>query len=179
MVPQQIHPLILEELHQGVGGGDLGQETTLGHLKERFYWPGHFRDVHNWCESCISCTTRKTPAPGWRAALGNIAAGYPMQIVVTDLVGLLPESDNKSKYILVVTDYFTRWVEAFSLPDQEASAVAIKLVDVVFLWFVVPEQLHSDQGRQFEAQSITELCKLLNICKTCTTPYHPRGWWTS
>ena len=30
----------------GVGGGHLGQEKTLGHLKECFYWPGHFRDVH-------------------------------------------------------------------------------------------------------------------------------------
>ena len=63
VVPQQICPLILEELHQGVGSGHLGQEKTLGHLKERFYRHGHFCDVHNWCESCISCTTRKIPVP--------------------------------------------------------------------------------------------------------------------
>ena len=43
----------------GVGSGYLGQEKTLGHLKERFYQPGHFCDIHNWCKSCISCTTRK------------------------------------------------------------------------------------------------------------------------
>ena len=42
----------------------IGQEKTLGCLKEQFYWPGHFSDVHNWCESCVSCTTRKTPALG-------------------------------------------------------------------------------------------------------------------
>ena len=133
MVPQQIRPLILEELHQGIGSGHLGHEKTLGRLKQRFYWPGHFRDVHNWCESCISCTTRKIPAPGRRAALGNIAAGYPMQIVATDLVGPLPESDNRKKYILVVPDYFIHWVEAFPLPNQEASTVTTKLVDEVFL----------------------------------------------
>ena len=175
VVPKQIRPLILEELHQGIGSGHLGQEKTLGCLKERFYWPGHFSDVHNWCESCISCTTRKTPTPGRRAALGTIAAGYPMQIIATDLVGPLPESDNKNKYILVVADYFTHWVEAFPLPNQEACTVATKLVDEIFLRFAVPEQLHSDQGRQFEAQVITEICKLLKIHKTHTTPYHPRG----
>ena len=71
-----------------------------------------------------------------------------MQIVATDLVGPLPESDNRNKYILVGTDYFTRWVEAFSLPSQE---VATKLIDEVFLQFCVPEQLYSDQGRQFKA----------------------------
>ena len=60
VVPKEIRPLILEELHQGIGSGHLGQEKTLGRLKERFYWPGHYSDVQNWCESCVSCT-RKTP----------------------------------------------------------------------------------------------------------------------
>ena len=69
--------------------------------------------------------------------------------------------------------YFTRWVEAFPLPNQEASTVATKLVEDIFLRFSVPEQLHSDQGRQFEAHLITEICKLLHIHKTRTTPYHP------
>ena len=98
-----------------------------------------------------------------------------MHIVATDLVGPLPESDIRNKYILVVPNYFTCWVEAFPLPNQEASTVATKLVDEIFLRFGVPEKLHSDHGRQFEAQMITELCKLLNIHKTHTTPYHPRG----
>lgn len=173
MVPQQIRPLILEELHQGVGSGHVGQEKTFGHLKERFYWPSHFHDVHNWCESCINCTTRKTPAPGRRAALGNITAGYPMQFVATDLAGPLPESDDRNKYILAVTDYFTRWMEAFPLPNQDVSTVATNLVDEVFLRFGVLEQLHSDQGWQFKAQMITKLCKMLNIQKTHTAPYHP------
>ena len=101
-------------------------------------------------------------------------AGYPMQIIATDLVGPLPESDNGNQYILVVADYFTRWVEAFPLPNQEASTVATKLVEDIFLRFSVPEQLHSDQGRQFEAHLITEICKLLHIHKTRTTPYHPQ-----
>ena len=77
----------------------------------------------------------------------DIAVGYPMQIVATDLVGPLPESVNRNKYILVVTDYFTPWVEAFPLSNQEASTVATKLVDEVFLRFDVQEQLHSDQGQ--------------------------------
>ena len=55
-----------------------------------------------------------------------------MQIVATDLVGPLPESDNRNKYILVVSDYFTCLVEAFPLPNQEANTVATKLVDEVF-----------------------------------------------
>jgi len=97
-----------------------------------------------------------------------------MQIIATDLVGPLPESGNGNQYILVVADYFTRWVEGFALPSQEANTVATKLVNNIFLRFAVPEQLHSDQGRQSEAQVITEICQLLHIHKTWTTPYHPQ-----
>ena len=69
-----------------------------------------------------------------------------MQVIATDLVGPFPESDNGNQYILVVADHFTHWVEAFPIPNQEASTVAVKLVDEIFLRFAVPEQLHSDQG---------------------------------
>ena len=66
-------------------------------------------------------------------------------------------------------------MEAFPLPNQEATTVANKLVDEVFLRFSIPEQLHTDQGRQFESQLLHEVCKLLNIHKTRTTPYHPQS----
>ena len=64
---------------------------------------------------------------------------------------------------LVVVDYFTRWTEAYAIPNQEATTVAKKLLDEMFFRFSPPEQLHSDRGRQFESNLITELCKLLNI----------------
>ena len=89
--------------------------------------------------------------------MGTITASYPMQIVATDLVGPLPESVTGNRYILVVADYFTRYMEAFPLPNQEATTVARKLVDENFLRFSTPEQFHSDQGRQCEGQLITQV----------------------
>ena len=106
--------------------------------------------------------------------MGIVTASYPMQIIATGLVGPLPESNTGNRYILVVADHLTPYTEAFLLPNQEAITVARKLVDKIFLRFSTPEQLHSDQGKQFEGQLITEVCKLLNINKTRTTPYHPQ-----
>jgi len=48
-------------------------------------------------------------------------------------------------------------------------------VDEVFLRFSAPEPLHSDQGRQFESRLLSEVCKLMHIHKTRTTPYHPQS----
>jgi len=106
--------------------------------------------------------------------LGTIQAGYPTQIMAVDLLGPLPESLQKNIYVMVVGDYFSRWMEAIPLPNQEASTVADHLVDEVFMRFSVPEQLHSDQGPQFKSQLVKEVCKLLHIKKTRTTPYHPQ-----
>ena len=80
-----------------------------------------------------------------------------------------------NNYVLVVSDYFTKWMEAFAIPNQEAVTVAEKLVEEVLCRFSIPEQLHSDQGRQFEGKLMQEVCKLLHINKTRTTAYHPQS----
>eukprot|EP00731_Ephydatia_muelleri_P015802 Em0009g226a len=122
--------------------------------------------VGGWCKGCIRCSTRKSSAPKRRAYLQTLRAGYPMQIVCVDIMGPLPET---SKYVLVAADCFTKWVEAYGIPNQEAVTVAVKLVDEMFCRFYSPEQVHSDQGRQFESVLLKEVCNLLQIKKTHTT----------
>ena len=86
------------DLHEGVCAAHLGMDKTLARLKERFYWPGHYNDVENWCRNCAKCVMRKTPAPKARAPLQSIKASYPMQIVPTDILGPFPESTNGNNY---------------------------------------------------------------------------------
>ena len=119
--------------------------------------------------------SRKSPVPKARAPLTNIKAGYPQQLLAMDIVGPFPESEKGNHYILVVSDYFTRWAEVYAIPNQEARTVAQKLTDEFFLRFGPPEQLHSDQGRNFESKVVMEVCKLLGVVKTRTTPYHPQS----
>ena len=97
-----------------------------------------------------------------------------MQVVAVDIMGPLIESSSGNSYILVAGDYFTKWMEAYPIPNQEATTVAKKLVDELFCRFGVPKQLHSDQGRQFESSLLQEICQILNVRKTRTTPYHPQ-----
>ena len=122
------------------------------------------------CQMCCKESTN----PKNRAPLQIVPAGTPMQVVAVDILGPLPESTAGNRYILVASDYFTRWVEAYAIPNQEAVTVARKLTDEFFCRFSPPEQLHSDQGKQFESQVVAEVCKILGIKKTRTTPYHPQ-----
>ena len=175
VAPKVSRPDILRHLHGGALGGHLGEAKTLGRLRERFYWPGHCNDVSLWCKNCPDCGARKGPTQKSRAPLQKIVTGYPMQLVAVDITGPFPRSKNGNYYVLVVSDYFTRWVEAYAIPNQEATTVADKLVEEFFCRFGIPEQLHADQGRQFESNIIREVCRLLHIYKSRTTPYHPQS----
>ena len=175
VLPTKLHADVLQSLHEGSLSAHLGEEKMLHQLKERFYWPGSAHAVREYCATCVTCCTRKSAAPKRKAELQTIQAGYPLQVVCVDIMGPLPETEEGSKYVLVAVDYFTRWVEAYGIPNQEATTVGRKLVDEMFCRFSPPEQLHSDQGRQFESELVKEICKLLGVRKTHTTPYHPQG----
>ena len=154
---------ILQDLHKGAVGGHLGEEKTQERLKDTFYCQGHWGDVRDWCRTCAACAQIKTPMPKQQAPLQVVKVGYLMQVMAMDLFGPLLESCAGNSYVFVIADYFTHWVEAFVLPNQETKTVAKKLVDEVFCKFSKRNQLHSNQGKQFESGVIQEICTLLQI----------------
>ena len=105
----------------------------MSQLCQRFYWPGHWNDVQKWCRTCVSCAKRKTSAPKQRATLQSVQIGSPLQMVACDILGPLPTTATGNKYVLVIDDYFTRWMEAFAIPNQEAPTIAQKLVNEFFV----------------------------------------------
>jgi transposase InsO family protein len=76
---------------------------------------------------------------------------------------------------LVITDHFTRWQDALAIPDATAPVVAAALDERVFCYLGLPEQIHADQGAQFESALMAELGHLWGVEKTRTTPYHPQA----
>ena len=72
-------------------------------------------------------------------------------------------------------DYFSKWPEAYAIPRQDAEPVAEFLVNELVCGFGAPLELHSDQGRNFEPAVFKEMCHLLGISKTRTTPLHPQS----
>ena len=93
-----------------------------------------------------------------------------MERIVIDVMGPLPISDRGKKYILVVSDYFTKWTESFAVPTQEAETVPVIVVCEFISRFGVPRKLHADQGHNFEYRLFQEMYRILEIDKTRTTP---------
>ena len=73
----------------------------------------------------------------------------------------------------MMVDQFTKWVECIPLPSQSAEETARAAVNQFFSRFGCPFQVFTDQGRNFESSLFREMCDLLHIHKSRTTPYHP------
>ena len=171
VLPRSLTNQVLAHAHSG----HLGVNRTLEKVRERFYWPNYEADVQRWVRECEQCQRRNPPNPLPKAPLETIRATHPFQKVTWDVMGPLPASDTGFKYILVITDVFTKWVEAFPLQKTDAEALATTLVNEVISRFGVPSQLHSDQGANFCGEVISAMCKQLGIERSRTTAYHPQG----
>ena len=88
-------------------------------------------------------------------------------------MGPLPTSSKGKKYILVVTDIFSKWVEGFALQSTDTETLATVLVNEVVCQYGVPSRLHSFQGANLTSQVISFLCRGLGIELTQTTAYQP------
>ena len=128
-------------------------------------------DVGDWLRQCTTCMKRKSPTSRHHP-LGNIPTGHRWDRIAMDILDVCEPTPYGYRYILVITDYFSKWTEAFPIKDKCADTVADVLVNKIILRFGMPLVIHSDQGREFENRLTKSLCSLLGCVKTRTAPYH-------
>lgn len=175
IVPHALRKDVLKELHNGSSGGHFGINKTISKIREHFYWLELRRDVEDFVKTCTQCESVKGPHRKTKALMQKYVVGSPHERIAVDVAGPFPVSKSGNKYILVVIDYFTKWVEVYPIPNQEAVTVAKVMVNNWVSRFGVPLELHSDQGRNFESAVFQEMCSTMSIKKTRTTPLHPQS----
>ena len=152
-----VHPeeakFLLEELHEGICGSHTGGRS-LAHraITQGYWWPRMQQEAQEYVKKCDQCQ-RFAPnihQPG--GVLNPLSSPWPFAQWGLDIVGPFPKAPGNKRYLLVATDYFTKWVEAEPLAN-------IRDVDVKkFLWrsivtrFGVPHTLISDNGLQFDTK---------------------------
>ena len=170
VLPADYHGRALKGCHDDVG--HLGRDRTLSLLRDRFYWIGMSADTASHVARCGRCIRRKSLPP--RASLVNITTTHPLEMVCVDFLSLEP-SKGGIENILVVTDHFTRYAQAFPTKNQTAKTTAQVLFDNSVVHYGFAARIHSDQGRNFESRIISHLCKLAQVEKSHSTLYHAMG----
>lgn len=96
-----------------------------------------------------------------------------MERVHLDILGPFHLSKGGNRYILVMVDQFTKWVELAALPEQNAQATVRAFMSRFVSTFGCPLEIHTDQGKNFQSDLFKAFCEVFEISTTRTTPYRP------
>ena len=174
VIPASLRHEILVACHDDPTAGHLGIFKTYEKVRSRYYWNGMYKDIEHWCKSCIDCAMKKIPRGKHKAPLLPIPVDGAFDRVAMDILGPFPVSHDGNRYIIVFSDYYTRWPEAFALPSAEAPRIAELIVNEIVSRHGAPRTLLSDRGPNFLASIVKEVSKIMNIRRTHTTAYHPQ-----
>ena len=151
--------------------GHQGRDRTVSLVRERFYWDTLYKDTSDYVAQCPRCLRRKgTSRP---ALLQPFFATQPLEIIHLDHLTLEP-CKGQYESVLVVTDHFTRYAQAYAVKNQTALTTAKVLWEQFLRHYGFPQEILTDQGPGFESQLFQELMSMARIEKLRTTSYHPQ-----
>ena len=153
--------------------GHMGIEKTKSRVLERAMWYNLRNSCEEHVKGCAVCNRQKKKHRVARGEQQLFHAGYALERVHIDIMGPLVETQKGNKFILVIVDQFTMWVDAFPLKNQLAETGAGVVVGEFVARVGCPLEIHTDQGGNFESELFKEMCELLEIGKTRTTSYRP------
>lgn len=175
VVPVKLRQEILEASHDEPTAGHLGFTRTLRRIQEKYYWPGLNADVARYVKTCRDCQRRKTPPTRPAGLLQPIEPPWkPFQQIGMDLLGPFPTSTCGNRWIVVATDYLTRYAETAALASGNAIEVARFFIKNIVLRHGAPEVLITDRGTAFTAELTQQILHLSHTSHRRTTAYHPQ-----
>ena len=174
VVPVNHRHQVLSQYHDSPTGGHQGFDRTYHSIKIKYYWPGMYKDIFQYVLTCQTCQRSKQTKPTTKATLVPMKVANVFDRWHIDILGPLTPTAQGFKYLLLVVDSFSRWIECFPMKDQEALTVAKLLYSEVFCRFGAPHTLVSDRGRNFMSKLVTALCEMFQVKRHFTSSYHPQ-----
>ena len=171
VVPTHKRDEILAEAHQL---GHFGVKKTYALLRTLYWWPKLYRDVHAWVKGCQICQHRKNPGTPSKTTAA-FTPSFPMELICWDIMGPLPISRCGHKYILVIIDAFSRWATAIPLAETSAITLSDCLWEAFLTKYGAPRHIHSDQGRNLNAEVVKRLLAFWGVKTSTSVAYFPQG----
>ncbi|KAF0684480.1 Aste57867_23542 [Aphanomyces stellatus] len=177
VVPPTLREIMIREAHAGNFEAHGGTRETYDKMKSVVCWPGMYADVAEFVKTCHACQAAKVPRHTIHAPSGRTPTGYaPMDVLAVDHADL-PGNETAlgNKYVLVVTDLFSRFLWCIPVRDRSATTTAFVLHDFIFAPFGTPRMMVSDRGGAFISKVSECLYNMFNVRHTPTTSYRPQA----
>ncbi len=174
LLPRKYQKEALCEAHNSIFGSHYTNLKTYMKISSSYYWPGLYQDIKMHVQTCLTCqqrkraTTKPTPLqplpiperPNWR--------------IHANLFGPMLTADSNKKFVLCITDAFTKYAVVTSIKNKNAETVADAIFKEWFCKFGIPAQIHTDGGKEFVNKLSAEMMELMNVSHTRMSPAHPQ-----
>ena len=165
---------VLAELHEGICGNHPGGRT-LAHRAhtQGYYWPTMKSDAADYVRKCDPCQRMSPILKSPVQDLISISSPWPFSQWGIDIMGPFPTSPAHKKWLLVDTDYFSKWIEAeafTSIKDRDVTRFIWK--NIVYR-FDIPKSIVSNNGPQFDSRVYRDFSQELKIRNLYSTPPPP------
>jgi ribonuclease HI len=168
---------VMIEFHNSECGGHHYWKTTAHKiLRSGYYWPSLFSDVCEFVRTCDKCQRFEGKQQLKSLPLKPIVVTGPFQQWGLDFIGEIhPPSSGQHRWILVATDYFTKWIEAIPTRNANHTVIINFLQENIFARFGCPKRIVTDNAAAFKDKHLVKLCEELGIQLVHSTAYYPQG----
>lgn len=176
VVPREDRDAVCSESHDQPTAGHLGSYKTLKRASTKYYWPKMRLHVSNYVRRCQTCQRTKndqTKPAGFMTHSRD--TDRPWRRISADLIGPFPRSTKGNKYVLVVTDTFSKYALLFPIRNATSKLICERMEDMVFLVYGVPETIVCDNGPEFISEQFKTLARTYDTKIHYTARRHPQA----
>ncbi|XP_055961838.1 uncharacterized protein LOC126681523 [Mercurialis annua] len=168
---------VMKQTHEGVcGAHQSGVKMRWLIRRHGYFWPSILKDCMTFAKGCQSCqrygNIQRLPA----AELKSVIKPWPFRGWAIDLIGkIYPPSSKNHSFIIVATDYFTKWVVAKPLVKAEQKDVIKFIKEEIIHQFGIPQSVTTDQGTMFTGKEMQEFATDYGKKLLTSTPYYAQA----
>ncbi|KAK9050558.1 hypothetical protein SSX86_029875 [Deinandra increscens subsp. villosa] len=167
---------VLRDIHEGDCGNHTGGRSLMSKiLRTGYYWPTMRKDALDFSQKCDACQRHANVPHQPAEPLYPIPASWPFMKWGMDIVGKLPKAPGGKVFMLAMTDYFSKWIEAEAYVQVREKEVISFIKRNILTRFGVPSEIVCDNGSQFIGGRTTGFCESWGIKMITSTPVHPQA----
>jgi hypothetical protein len=167
----------MREVYEGICGTHQSTHMMKWLLRRAgFYWPTLLNDCFRYYKGCESCQKLGDVQFAPTSMLHHIIKLWPFHSWTLEFVGQIhPASSKGHRFVLVATDYFTKWMEVVPLKNMTRREVIHFISEHIIHSFDIPQTITTDQGSSFMSHQVCEFAESLKIKLISSLPYYAQA----
>ena len=167
---------VLQDIHKGDCGNHFGgMNLSVKVLRMGYYWTTLRQDALNYVKKCDACRRHALIIHQLSEYLHPSTPSWPFMKRGMDIVGKMPQAPGQKVFMLAITDYFSKWIEAEAFRQVKSKEVISFIQCNIFCKFGVPSDIIYDNGSQFISDKMEAFSRQWNITLIKSTPRYPQA----